>query len=48
MIMGHTNPDMDSMGSSMGIYRLAKSLGKNAYIYMTVMKQQHYKVSKNP
>ena len=32
LIMGHTNPDIDSMGSSMGIYRLAKSLGKNAYI----------------
>lgn len=32
MIMGHTNPDIDSMGSSMGIYRLAKDLGKNAYI----------------
>ena len=32
MIMGHTNPDIDSMGSSMGIYRLARSLGKKAYI----------------
>ena len=32
IIMGHTNPDIDSMGSSMGIYRLAKSLGKKAYI----------------
>ena len=32
MIMGHTNPDIDSMGSSMGIYRLAKCLGKKAYI----------------
>ena len=32
MIMGHTNPDIDSMGSSMGIYRLTKSLGKKAYI----------------
>ncbi len=32
MIMGHTNPDIDSMGSSMGIYRLVKSLGKKAYI----------------
>jgi len=32
MIMGHTNPDMDCIGSSMGIYRLAKSLNKNAYI----------------
>ena len=32
MIMGHTNPDMDCIGASMGIYRLAKSLDKNAYI----------------
>ena len=32
MIMGHTNPDMDCIGSSMGIYRLAKSLNTNAYI----------------
>ncbi len=32
MIMGHTNPDIDAMGSSMGIYRLVKELGKNAYI----------------
>ena len=32
MIMGHTNPDIDAMGSAMGIYRLAKDLGKNAYI----------------
>ena len=32
MIMGHTNPDMDAMGSCMGIYRLAKTVGKDAYI----------------
>ena len=32
MIMGHTNPDIDAMGSSMGIYRLVKELDKNAYI----------------
>ena len=32
IIMGHTNPDIDCMGSSMGIYRLARELGKNAYI----------------
>lgn len=32
MIMGHTNPDIDAMGASIGIYRLAKSLNKNAYI----------------
>ena len=34
MIMGHVNPDMDSVGASLGIYRLAKTLEKNAYIVM--------------
>lgn len=34
MIMGHMNPDMDCVGASLGIYRLAKSLEKNAYIVM--------------
>ena len=32
MVMGHTNADMDSIGSCMGIYRLAKTLNTNAYI----------------
>ena len=32
LIMGHTNGDIDSMGSSLGLYRLAKSLGKEAHI----------------
>ena len=34
MIMGHTNPDMDCVGASLGIYRLAKTLEKSAYIVM--------------
>ena len=32
LIMGHSNGDIDSMGSSLGIYRLAKTLNKDAYI----------------
>ncbi len=32
VIMGHMNPDIDSMGSSLGVYRLVKSLEKEAYI----------------
>ena len=35
MIMGHTNPDIDALGSALGIYRLAKSLNKNVYIVAT-------------
>ena len=34
MIMGHSNSDMDCIGASMGIYRLAKNLGKDAYIVL--------------
>ena len=30
--MGHTNGDIDSMGSSLGMYRLAKTLGKEVNI----------------
>ena len=32
LIMGHSNGDIDSMGSSLGVYRIAKTLGKDAYI----------------
>jgi len=30
--MGHQNIDIDALGSSMGMYRLAKTIGKSAYI----------------
>lgn len=32
IIMGHSNPDIDAMGSALGIYRIAKSLERDAYI----------------
>jgi len=32
IIMGHTNSDIDSLGSSLGIYRFVKTLDKEAYI----------------
>lgn len=32
VIMGHTNSDIDALGSALGVYRLAKTLGKEAYI----------------
>jgi len=32
MVMGHANGDIDSMGSSLGIYRFVKTLGKECYI----------------
>ncbi|MDO4556475.1 MAG: DHH family phosphoesterase [Lachnospiraceae bacterium] len=32
LVMGHKRPDVDSLGSAIGIYRLAKSIGKQAHI----------------
>ena len=32
LLMGHSHGDMDSIGSSLGLYRLAKTLGKDAKI----------------
>ena len=33
-IMGHRNPDMDSLGASLGIHRVAASMGKESYIIL--------------
>ena len=35
MIMGHKNPDIDALGSALGLYRLAKSYGKEVNIIAT-------------
>lgn len=32
IIMGHKNSDIDALGSSLGIYRFTKALGKDVYI----------------
>lgn len=32
LIMGHVNPDIDALGSAIGMYRLSKKLGKESYI----------------
>lgn len=32
LIMGHTNSDIDAIGSAMGVYRFVKAIGKDAYI----------------
>lgn len=36
-VMGHTNSDIDAMGASLGVYRLAKTIGKQAYIVNTAV-----------
>lgn len=34
IIMGHSMPDVDSFGSAVGVYRIAKSLNKEAHIVL--------------
>ena len=34
IIMGHKDPDVDCLGAGLGIYRLANTLGKEAYIVL--------------
>lgn len=34
-IMGHENADIDSLGASMGLYRVAKTRGRDAYIVLS-------------
>ena len=36
-VMGHTNSDIDAMGASLGVYRLARTIGKQAYIVNTTV-----------
>ena len=36
IIMGHKNPDMDSIGSAIGIYKVAQMNQKDAYIVVNL------------
>jgi c-di-AMP phosphodiesterase-like protein len=50
IIMGHRIGDMDSLGSSIGLYSIAKSRGKKAYIVLNTinyaLKNMHERMSK--
>lgn len=34
IIMGHKDPDLDSLGSSLGLYEIIESFGKKAYLFL--------------
>ena len=33
IIMGHKDPDLDSLGSSLGLYEIVESLKKDAFLF---------------
>ena len=39
-IMGHAIEDIDSFGAAMGIYRIAKALGKRAHVVINDITHQ--------
>jgi len=47
MIMGHANGDMDSFGASLGLYRLAKTFEKEAYIVQRQLRAYIRKLYEN-
>lgn len=42
IIMGHKKPDLDSIGSSLGLYNVIKKFQKNAYIYLDTSELGNY------
>lgn len=44
LIMGHTNPDMDSFGAAIGVYRAVINRGKDAYIVLNEVNEAIFSV----
>jgi len=42
IIMGHSDPDLDSLGSSLGLYEIIESFGKNAYLFLDYKHLEDY------
>ena len=45
IIMSHKNPDLDAMGSSMGLFRILTEMGKEAYIFLEKKDPKEYNSS---
>ena len=42
IIMGHKNPDLDSLGSSLGLCEVIESFDKKAYIFLNDQHLENY------
>ncbi len=45
IIMSHKNPDLDAIGSSMGLFRILTEMGKEAYIFLEKKDPKEYNSS---
>lgn len=42
IIMGHKDPDLDSLGSSLGLYEVIESFNKKAYLFLNINHLEEY------
>lgn len=42
IVMGHKDPDLDSLGSSLGLCEIIESFGKNAYLFFNIKHLDKY------
>lgn len=42
IIMGHKNPDLDSIGSCFGLYEIIKTLNKQCYVFLDIENVKEY------
>lgn len=47
IIMGHKDPDLDSLGSSLGLYQIIESFNKKAYIFLNDKHLEDYNININ-
>ena len=45
IIMGHKDPDLDSLGSSLGLHEVVEYLGKKSYIFLNNLEQYNSNVT---
>lgn len=47
IIMGHKDPDLDSLGSALGLCEIIESFGKNVYLFLDINHLEDYNININ-
>ena len=47
IVMGHKDPDLDCLGSSLGLCEIIESFGKKAYLFLNDKKLESYNTNIN-
>lgn len=47
IVMGHKDPDLDSLGSCLGLYEVIESMGKKPYLFLNINHLERYNANIN-